>query len=78
MQHLTKEILTTKEITKITKGSDIFGYKLRALRSTILEDFRSLRKLSGGPWWLSKRGFARAKHVLSEAEGTPRTPSPEV
>ena len=25
-----------------------------------------------------KRGFARAKHVLSEAEGMPRTPSPEV
>ena len=29
MQHLTKDILTTK-ITKATKGSDIFDYKLRA------------------------------------------------
>jgi hypothetical protein len=28
MQHMTKEILSTK----ITKGSDIFDYKLRALR----------------------------------------------
>jgi hypothetical protein len=36
------------------------------LRITIVESFRGLRKLSGGPW-LSKRGFARAK-----------TPSPEV
>ena len=31
MQHLMKNILTTK-ITKATKGSDIFDYKLRALR----------------------------------------------
>jgi hypothetical protein len=31
MQHFTKDILTTK-ITKATKGSDIFDYKLRALR----------------------------------------------
>ena len=28
---MTKDILTTK-ITKATKGSDIFAYKLRALR----------------------------------------------
>jgi hypothetical protein len=42
---------------------------LRALCITIVESFRGLRKLSGGPW-LSKRGFARAK--------TPKTPSPEV
>jgi hypothetical protein len=39
------------------------------LRITIVESFRGLRKLSGGPW-LSKRGFARAK--------TPKTPSPEI
>jgi hypothetical protein len=32
MQHLAKDILTTK-ITKATKGSDIFDYKLRALRA---------------------------------------------
>jgi hypothetical protein len=31
MQHFTRDILTTK-ITKATKGSDIFDYKLRALR----------------------------------------------
>ena len=31
MQHMTKDILTTK-ITKATKGSDIFAHKLRALR----------------------------------------------
>jgi hypothetical protein len=31
MQHLTKDILTTK-ITKATKGSEILNYKLRALR----------------------------------------------
>ena len=31
MQHLMKNILTTK-ITKATKGSDIFDYKLRVLR----------------------------------------------
>jgi hypothetical protein len=31
MQHMTKDILTTK-ITKATKGSDIFSHKLRALR----------------------------------------------
>jgi hypothetical protein len=31
MQHVTKDILTTK-ITKTTKRSDIFAYKLRALR----------------------------------------------
>ena len=31
MQHMTNDILTTK-ITKATKGSDIFAYKLRALR----------------------------------------------
>jgi len=31
MQHLTKDILTTK-ITKATKGSDFFYFKLRALR----------------------------------------------
>jgi membrane protein DedA with SNARE-associated domain len=30
MQHMTKDILTTK-ITKATKGSDIFAHKLRAL-----------------------------------------------
>jgi hypothetical protein len=68
MEHLTKDILTTK-IAKVTRGSDIVDHKLRALRITIVESFRGLRKLSGGPW-LSKRGFARAK--------TPRTPSPEV
>jgi len=32
MQHLAKNILTTK-ITKATKGSDIFDYLLRALRA---------------------------------------------
>jgi hypothetical protein len=31
MQHMTKDILTTK-ITKATKGSDVFAHKLRALR----------------------------------------------
>jgi hypothetical protein len=31
MQHLTKDILTTK-VTKATKGSDIFDHKLHALR----------------------------------------------
>src|SRR5207342_2523140 len=31
MQHMTKDILTTK-ITKATKCSDIFSHKLRALR----------------------------------------------
>jgi len=31
MQHATKEILTTK-LTKATKDSEIFAYKLRALR----------------------------------------------
>jgi hypothetical protein len=33
MQRLGKNILTTKEITKATKGSDIFDYLLRALRA---------------------------------------------
>jgi hypothetical protein len=32
MEHLTKDILTTK-IAKVTKGSDIFDHKLRALRA---------------------------------------------
>jgi hypothetical protein len=32
MEHLKKEIFTTK-ITKATKGSDIFAYKLRALHA---------------------------------------------
>ena len=32
MQHLAKDTLTTK-ITKATKGSDIFDYKLRALHA---------------------------------------------
>jgi hypothetical protein len=32
MQHLAKDILTAT-ITKATKGSDIFGHKLRALRA---------------------------------------------
>jgi len=30
---MTKDILTTKEITKATKGSDIFDYEIRALRT---------------------------------------------
>jgi hypothetical protein len=34
MQHMTKDILTTK-ITKATKGSDVFAHKLRALRGQI-------------------------------------------
>jgi hypothetical protein len=58
--------------TKLQEGHEGFGCfynSLRALRITIVESFRGLRKLSGGPW-LSKRGFARAK--------TPKTPSPEV
>ena len=32
LHHLTKDLLTMK-ITKATKGSDIFDYKLRALRA---------------------------------------------
>jgi len=39
------------------------------------ESFRGLRKFSGGPMAIQKRGFARAKPVLSEVEGTPRMPS---
>src|SRR5438132_2725228 len=44
MHHLTKDLLSTK-ITKATEGSEIFDYKLRALRTTMLKSFRSLRKL---------------------------------
>jgi hypothetical protein len=40
LQHLTKDILTTQA----TKVSDIFDYKLRAHRTTMVESFRSLRK----------------------------------
>jgi len=66
MQHVTKDILTTKEATK---GSGVFDHELRALCTAMLKSLRTLRKFFGGPS-LSKRGFARAK--------TPRTPSSEV
>ena len=39
-----KGLLTTKELTKATKDSDISNYELRVLLITIVQSFRGLRK----------------------------------
>ena len=62
-------------------GSGLWSESLSSNGASViidrLKNFRKLRKFPvacGYP----KQGFARAKHVLSLVEGTPRTPSPEV
>ena len=46
MRHVQFVLFTTK-LTKDTKGSDILNSELRALRITIVQSLRSLRKFSG-------------------------------
>jgi|GEM_PF-1456819 len=66
MQHVTKDILTTKEATK---GSGVFDHELRALCTAMLKSLRTLRKFSGGPS-LSKTGICSRQDAKNAKFGS--------